>query len=77
MKEGVRYREEVEEEREEERGGGKKVYKGKMWGVEQPGPFEGGPDFQTNAKQGGNVTEANHPRTANEKCLELVSVDFI
>lgn len=39
------------------------MYKGKMWGVEQPGPFEGGPDFQTNAKQGGNVTEANHPRT--------------
>ena len=66
MKEGV--------QREDEEGGS---VQRKDVGSRAAGPFEGGPDFQTNAKQGGNVTKANHPRTANENARNFCSLAFI
>ena len=52
------------------------MYEGKMWGVEERRLLRVGRISRSNAKQGANVTEANHPPATDETRVMVFCIGF-
>lgn len=52
------------------------MYEGKMWGVEERRLLKVGRVSRSNAKQGANVTEANHPPATDETRAMVFCIGF-